>query len=281
MEKKQIPAAVRFLPALAWYALIFWFSSRPAPVSGGQSGRLIGLLLGAVSPSCSASPELQAFAVETLSFPVRKAAHMFLYFILALLLLHALTRSGLLTRERLALLTPALCAALAALDEYHQTLVPGRSGEPQDVLVDLCGALLALGFWALVLFWGGRRRTAPAWLTVLPFLLLAALILFPQWAELAAAALAGARVPEEAVPIFREAMSGAALGLLGAWVWIAGCLAGRRVRAALGALALGTCLPGALPFWTAAAACGAGWALAAALWGFILRLGDGTRKHID
>lgn len=292
---KKIPAALRFLPALAWYALIFWFSSKTAAASGGQSSGLLGRLLDAASPSYGASG-LQAFAVETLSFPVRKAAHMFLYFVLALLLLHALThlkRRGPWKLSRSGLLTPALCAALAALDEYHQTLVPGRSGEPRDVLVDLCGAILALGLWALV--FRSRRKpvpvgqTAPVWVVLPPFLLLAALILFPQWAGPAAAALAErytegfssldaaakAALLEGAAPVFREAMAGAACGLLGAWGWIAACLAGWRVPAALGApaVALAAALLGALPLWTAALAAGAGCVLTAALWGFILLLG--------
>lgn len=290
---KKIPAALRFLPALAWYALIFWFSSKTAAASGGQSSGLLGRLLDAASPAY-ASSGLQAFAVETLSFPVRKAAHMFLYFVLALLLLHALThlvQSG--RRKHLWIFAPFLCAALAALDEYHQTLVPGRSGEPRDVLVDLCGALIALGLWTLVL-WSRRnpasvRQTAPAWVVLSPFLLLAALILFPQWAGPAAAALAEryaegfssldaaakAALLEDAAPIFREAMAGAACGLLGAWGWVAACLSGRRVPAALGApaVALAAGLLGALPLWTAAVAAGAGCVLTAALWGFILLLG--------
>lgn len=290
---KKIPAALRFLPALAWYALIFWFSSKTAAASGGQSSGLLGRLLDAASPAY-ASSGLQAFAVETLSFPVRKAAHMFLYFILALLLLHALThlvQSG--RRKHLWIFAPFLCAALAALDEYHQTLVPGRSGEPRDVLVDLCGAILALGLWALVLRSGRNpasvRQTAPVWVVLPPFLLLAALILFPQWAGPAATALAEryaegfssldaaakAALLEGAAPIFREAMAGAACGLLGAWGWIAACLTGRRVPAALGAPAvvLAAVLLGALPLWTAALAAGAGCVLTAALWGFILLLG--------
>lgn len=285
---KKIPAALRFLPALAWYALIFWFSSKTASASGGQSSGLLGHLLDTVSPAYGTSG-LQAFAVETLSFPVRKAAHMFLYFVLALLLLHALTHL-----KQSGLLTPVLCAALAALDEYHQTLVPGRSGELRDVLVDLCGSLIALGLWALV-FKSRRkpvpaRRTEPGWVALPPFLLLAALILFPQWAEPAAAALAErytegyssldaaakAALLEGAAPIFQEAMAGAACGLLGAWGWIAACLTRRRVPAALGvpAVALAAGLLGALPLWTAAIAAGAGCVLAAALWGFILLLGD-------
>jgi hypothetical protein len=33
----------------------------------------------------------------------------------------------------------------AALDEYHQTFVPGRTGTPRDVAIDMGGALVAAG----------------------------------------------------------------------------------------------------------------------------------------
>lgn len=38
-----------------------------------------------------------------------------------------------------------LVALCAALDEYHQTFVKGRTGTPRDVLIDMGGALAAAG----------------------------------------------------------------------------------------------------------------------------------------
>jgi len=282
-------SAARFLPAGAWYALIFWFSSKTAAASGGQSAGLLGRLLAAVSPAYRASePEIQAFSRELLSFFVRKAAHMFLYFMLALLLLYALSRLG----RRSLWTAPALCGALAALDEYHQTLVPGRSGEVRDVLVDLCGALLALGLWTLVL----RRRAVlspvPLWGAVPAFPALAALLRRPGWTDAAALALAErfvdgfpaldagvqAYLLSGGAPVLREALAAAECGLLGVCAWALGWPAGLRVLfetlagaaalAALTAAALGT-----LPPPTAALLAGTGWALAGALWGLVLTLG--------
>lgn len=39
----------------------------------------------------------------------------------------------------------------AALDEFHQTFVEGRTGTPRDVLIDMGGALAAAGVEALSL----------------------------------------------------------------------------------------------------------------------------------
>lgn len=54
-------------------------------------------------------------------------------------------RSGRNREESLFLIS--LCAAL---DEYHQTFVKGRTGTPRDVLIDMGGALAAAGIESLV-----------------------------------------------------------------------------------------------------------------------------------
>ena len=47
-------------------------------------------------------------------------------------------------------------AAIASLDEWHQTYLPNRTGLASDVLLDTCGAtVLCLLIW--LIFW--RRRT--------------------------------------------------------------------------------------------------------------------------
>ena len=56
----------------------------------------------------------------------------------------------------------AVAAALAALvygvtDEWHQTMVPSRTGRPEDLVWDLVGATIAVGLIALV----GRTRANP------------------------------------------------------------------------------------------------------------------------
>lgn len=89
------------------------------------------------------SDEGQKAIVLFLSFFVRKAAHMFLYFVLMgllLLAMHGMSRRFCL-KAGFAL---GLCGILAAVDEIHQRFVPGRSGELRDVVVDLVGGAIFL-----------------------------------------------------------------------------------------------------------------------------------------
>ena len=158
--QRYILKIAAWIPAAIWYRFIWGFSAQPATVSGGVSDSLLEQLLEVISPTyAQASPMVQTAAVEGLSFFERKAAHMFLYFVLFLLLALALY---LVQRKIWRRITAAgvACLLLAALDEYHQTFVPGRSGEPRDVAVDMAGALCALGIW-LLLRWICKIRTDP------------------------------------------------------------------------------------------------------------------------
>jgi len=99
--------ASRWLPVVAWAALIFALSSIPH----------LGTGLG------------------TWDLVLRKCAHATEYAILALLLLRA-------TRSFVA--AWPLAVLYAASDELHQSFVRGRHGSPVDVAIDAAGAALGL-----------------------------------------------------------------------------------------------------------------------------------------
>jgi len=138
-----------WLPATLWYSLIWRFSSQPGEASGSvSSGVIEGALVSGGSDYSAVSSHVQLAVDWLLSLYIRKAAHMFLFFMLALLLWLALTQF-MKQRTRRAAAAALLCTALAALDELHQTLVPGRSGKITDVLVDSAGIVIALALLAL------------------------------------------------------------------------------------------------------------------------------------
>lgn len=132
--------AARFLPAALWYGVIWFFSAQTGSESQDMSDGVLGLFGYDILNSPMALSAL-------LSFLVRKAAHMGVFFVLAGLLYWALRGVRPRLRAGLAL---GLCAGLAALDELHQLFVPGRSGRWQDVVIDSLGGLCLLGAVALV-----------------------------------------------------------------------------------------------------------------------------------
>jgi VanZ family protein len=98
---------LRWVPAIAIAALIFWLSS---------------------------IPDLHV-TTGWVEFVLRKGAHATIYAALAVACLRG-------ARDpRIAF---ALAVAYAVTDEFHQTFVTGRHGTPRDVLIDACGAALGL-----------------------------------------------------------------------------------------------------------------------------------------
>lgn len=122
-------ALVRWLPAVAWMAVIFLLSS--------QSGLAV----------------TEDVAVER---PIRGFAHLAAFGLLGGLVLYALCANARPTIAR-AVLAMAITTLYAVSDELHQSIVPDRTGRAQDVVIDALGALIGLTVAWLVL----RRSTRP------------------------------------------------------------------------------------------------------------------------
>ena len=92
---------------------------------------------------------------------LRKTGHVVGYGILCLLLLRGL-RATLNVSPRFILITAALAwlgtAFVAALDEWHQTFIPSRTGTMRDVILD---SIAGLAFLVVAQIWF-RRRPAVA-----------------------------------------------------------------------------------------------------------------------
>ena len=57
---------------------------------------------------------------------------------------------------RIYFISTILCLVYAALDEYHQTLVPGRDGNIRDVIIDTCGSAFFGMIFDRIIF--GRKQ---------------------------------------------------------------------------------------------------------------------------
>jgi VanZ family protein len=90
---------------------------------------------------------------------MRKLAHVSEYAVLAVLLYRAFVHTALKDRRALSAgLVLLLCAAYAATDEFHQAFVPSRTASLRDVMIDICGATLAV-----ILYWSiATRRIMPS-----------------------------------------------------------------------------------------------------------------------
>ena len=104
------------------------------------------------------------FSVETLDaiqFVVRKTAHVAEYAVLALLLWHARRKPGRWGgssrpwRWSEAAFALGLTVLFASSDEWHQSFVPSRQAQVQDVLIDTSGAVAGLSALWILARWRG------------------------------------------------------------------------------------------------------------------------------
>lgn len=149
-----------FLPAIALLFLIFGFSAQDGESSGSLSFQVSLFLVRLFSPliPTAQSEDVLIEYAEVIHLYVRKAAHMTEYFLLTLSLQLPLAAwcSKLVFWKKRILIGAAATVFLAALDEFHQSFVPGRSGNFIDVCIDSIGVLAASLF--LYIFFTIRKK---------------------------------------------------------------------------------------------------------------------------
>lgn len=141
----------RWFYVVVWMIVIFAFSHQP------HSGRITEQYLG------------------DNNVPIRKLAHVTEFLMLFLLVRWALLKQFSTTfGERMRgnqmiglMISPSTLAAVfavayAATDEWHQSFVPGRSSNWNDVAVDACGVFLGALVLALVTRMRKKRRAETA-----------------------------------------------------------------------------------------------------------------------
>jgi VanZ family protein len=145
MRAKKITA---WICVFVWMVLILSLSSDTAEVSKEKS-KFIEQLIRKSIESIQERLDISIIQVDSFQLHVRKAAHMFIYFVLGLLLMLALKISGI--RGKNAYFLSFLVGALfAVMDETYQNFIPGRSGQVRDVMIDSAGVLIGLVFFELV-----------------------------------------------------------------------------------------------------------------------------------
>ena len=129
---------------LAIMILIFCFSSQPAESSDSTSGILAVKIANFFQPGWQSLEfhRRQAY-YDRINYLVRKVAH-FTEFALLGFSLRLCLESWIEKRIGLGAATWAGATLYAALDEFHQIRVAGRSGQVTDVMLDSCGVLMGV-----------------------------------------------------------------------------------------------------------------------------------------
>lgn len=127
----------------ALQAVVVWWGRRPAWLRWLG----VGAALAVIWWSSSTSPT--ARAPSTWQALLHNAAHVVAFFGIAALAELAIA-GACLPERRAARLAVLLAATYGAIDELHQSFVPGRVSSVGDWLTDVCGACLAVAVVSFV-----------------------------------------------------------------------------------------------------------------------------------
>lgn len=138
-----------FLPAILWLGIIFFLSGQ----TGEQTASLslsIARWLARFFPGASEAG---------LHMWLRKLAHIGVYFVEGALLFPALRRT-LRSAGKGFTATLVLCALIAAADEAHKALIPGRHCSWDEAGLNVLGSFLGAGAVLIAGALRSRRKTA-------------------------------------------------------------------------------------------------------------------------
>ena len=120
---------ISLILVIIWMVIIFILSSFDATSSSGQSGIIVNFI----------SSVTNIDNLSLLSKIVRKLAHFTEYFILGLLVYNLIKNYN--KKTYIAII---ICILYAVSDELHQILVPGRSCQILDIIIDSLGSMLGI-----------------------------------------------------------------------------------------------------------------------------------------
>lgn len=127
---------------ILWMIVIFMFSNQKAVESSKLSDGLI-LRTVRIIEKINHKQYSDEEILKRFIYPVRKLAHVTIYFILGFLVYLYIKD---LKIDNKIIISILICAFYATSDEIHQLFILGRSGEVKDVLIDTLGGVLGILF---------------------------------------------------------------------------------------------------------------------------------------
>ena len=170
MKKKIIISIIMFIFVVLSGLTIYNFSAMDSKESNsGSEGTISNTIKSILNITneyqiTNSHPDQEKLehATQLLNKPMRKVMHFSVYFVLAIVLMIFINYLFDNKKYLISLIiTLILCIGFAFTDEYHQTLVEGRTGQYQDVVIDSSGSVfgcLVYGSYYFAYLMGKRRE---------------------------------------------------------------------------------------------------------------------------
>ncbi len=144
-SKKKEKKYIYIVPVILWMVFIFYMSSKTGEGSSAVSNPITGLIVDLFQKARHDTAPAVDRMTGVVEVMVRKGAHMTEYGILMALLVLAVKKNcGKISAGWTYVWSAAITFAYACSDEIHQLFVADRAGKGTDVLIDMCGAVIAL-----------------------------------------------------------------------------------------------------------------------------------------
>lgn len=147
---------IKLVLVVIWMILIFSFSNDNGQISTKKSDSFIIKIVETICDaelSNAKKDKLTNYLVK----PVRKVAHLGIYFILGILIFNFILEF-IPIGYRSILLSLGISFIYACSDEVHQAFIPGRSGMFSDVVLDTIGASIGILVFVIVVRMCSRRE---------------------------------------------------------------------------------------------------------------------------
>ena len=144
----NIKKAVCIILVIIWMSAIFSFSSQQGTGSSSTSKKVSKIIVNIIDIKKQYSNAKKEEIVEVIEPIIRKLAHYTFYAIGGLLITNCVYQFCDKEKHIISIST-IVGIAYAASDEMHQLMVPGRSGNIKDVIIDSIGILTGIALFLL------------------------------------------------------------------------------------------------------------------------------------
>ena len=120
------------------FGMIFNFSNQDSEKSGSASQKVTEAITKDIKSIQKLNKNEKAKVIDKIEDVIRKIAHFLLYGLVGFLLMSLLITYNINEKNKI-ISTVTIGAIYAISDEFHQSFIPGRSGQASDVFLDTLG----------------------------------------------------------------------------------------------------------------------------------------------
>lgn len=145
----KVKKAICIILVIIWMSAMFWFSNQQGTGSSSTSKKVSEIIVNIIDINKQYSDTEKEEIIEVVEPIVRKLAHYTFYAIGGILITNCVYQFCS-EEKRVITISAIIGIAYAASDEIHQLMVPGRSGNIKDVIIDSIGILTGIALFLLV-----------------------------------------------------------------------------------------------------------------------------------